>query len=50
MRAMSYVQGDATQPEDTGPRILVHVCNDVGAWGRGFVLAVSRRWATPERQ
>ncbi len=50
MRAMSYVQGDATQPEGTGPRILVHVCNDVGAWGRGFVLAVSRRWGAPERQ
>ncbi|MGY2116667.1 hypothetical protein ACW9HR_22405 [Nocardia gipuzkoensis] len=23
--------------------------NDRGAWGRGFVLAVSRRWPEPER-
>ena len=50
MVSIQYVLGDATQPEGTGPRILVHVCNDVGAWGRGFVLAVSRRWAAPERQ
>jgi O-acetyl-ADP-ribose deacetylase (regulator of RNase III) len=25
------------------------VCNDVGGWGAGFVLALSRRWEEPER-
>ncbi|HEX9048256.1 MAG TPA: Appr-1-p processing protein, partial [Verrucomicrobiae bacterium] len=25
-----------------------HVCNDVGGWGRGFVLAISKRWREPE--
>jgi O-acetyl-ADP-ribose deacetylase (regulator of RNase III) len=25
------------------------VCNDVGGWGAGFVLAISRRWRDPER-
>jgi O-acetyl-ADP-ribose deacetylase (regulator of RNase III) len=35
------VKGDATLAESG---ILVHVVNDVGAWGKGFVLAVSRRW------
>lgn len=42
-----YTVGDATAP--TGrPAIIAHVCNDMGAWGAGFVLAVSRRWARPE--
>jgi O-acetyl-ADP-ribose deacetylase (regulator of RNase III) len=40
--------GDATAPEGEGPKIIVHVCNDVGGWGKGFVLALSRRWAAPE--
>lgn len=43
-----YVTGDATAPEGNGPKIIAHVCNDVGGWGAGFVLAVSRRWQAPE--
>lgn len=46
---ITYVKGDATQPVGDGHRIIAHVCNNVGGWGRGFVLAVSRRWDTPER-
>jgi O-acetyl-ADP-ribose deacetylase (regulator of RNase III) len=42
-----YVVGDATQPQGTGARIIVHVCNDLGRWGKGFVLALSARWAEP---
>ncbi|WP_034338739.1 macro domain-containing protein [Deinococcus misasensis] len=45
-----HVQGDATQPQGNGNKILVHVCNDAGKWGKGFVLAVSRRWKAPEQQ
>lgn len=46
---IAYVTGDATRPTpDVAPRVICHVCNDVGAWGAGFVLAVSRRWASPE--
>ena len=47
---INYVVGDATAPEGAGSKIVVHVCNDVGAWGRGFVLALSRRWPEPEQQ
>lgn len=47
---LRYVEGDATAPQADGPRVLVHVCNDVGKWGAGFVLAVSRRWKSPERE
>ncbi len=39
--SIQIVKGDATLAKSG---ILVHVVNDVGAWGKGFVLAVSRRW------
>ena len=48
MTTIDYISGDATMPVGDGPRIIVHVCNDIGAWGKGFVLAVSRRWKEPE--
>lgn len=41
---IEYVKGDATRPAGDGPKVLVHCCNDKGAWGAGFVLALSRRW------
>jgi len=47
---IEYVVGDATEPPRERPVILVHVCNDAGAWGKGFVVAVSRRWKEPERR
>lgn len=47
---LQVVTGDATLPHDDGPVIIAHVCNDAGAWGSGFVLAVSARWPQPERQ
>jgi O-acetyl-ADP-ribose deacetylase (regulator of RNase III) len=48
--AIQYVAGDATAPAGQDPRVIVHVCNDIGRWGKGFVLAVSRRWRLPEQQ
>ena len=47
---ITYQIGDATQPIGDHPKIIVHVCNDAGGWGKGFVLAVSRRWREPERR
>ncbi|HWE97678.1 MAG TPA: macro domain-containing protein [Tepidisphaeraceae bacterium] len=46
--AIHYLVGDATAPQGDGPRIIAHVCNDLGRWGRGFVLALSKRWHEPE--
>ena len=42
--------GDATRASASrrDSKIIAHVCNDAGSWGRGFVLAVSRRWHAPE--
>lgn len=28
----------------------MHICNDTGGWGKGFVLALSKRWKAPEQQ
>lgn len=39
-----YVVGDATAPQGEGPKIIAHVCNDAGGWGKGFVLPLARRW------
>lgn len=49
MKKIVYTVGDATKPEGEGKKIIVHVCNDMGAWGRGFVLAISRLSPAPER-
>jgi O-acetyl-ADP-ribose deacetylase (regulator of RNase III) len=48
--SINYVIGDATQPVGDGPKIIVHVCNDIGGWGRGFVVALSKRWPEPEQR
>lgn len=45
-----YVKGDATAPDVAGNKIIVHVCNDIGGWGKGFVLAISAKWKAPEQQ
>lgn len=49
MEALRLVTGDATVPQADGCKIIAHVCNDIGAWGKGFVLAVTRRWPEPEQ-
>lgn len=49
MTGIVYVKGDATAPRGTGVKVIAHVCNDLGGWGKGFVLALSRRWTEPER-
>jgi len=45
---IAYRIGDATAPVGAGPRVVTHICNDVGGWGAGFVLALSNRWPDPE--
>lgn len=46
--SIRYLQGDATDPQGEGEKIIAHICNDAGAWGKGFVVAVSKRWREPE--
>jgi len=47
---IQYIVGDATAPVGDGNKIVAHVCNDIGAWGAGFVLALSRRWPQPKAE
>lgn len=48
MTPLTFVRGDATSPQAKGPKVIAHICNDLGGWGKGFVLAISRRWPEPE--
>ena len=48
MKLIRYLKGDATQPQINGNKIIAHICNDIGGWGKGFVLALSARWKKPE--
>ncbi|QKW10395.1 macro domain-containing protein [Streptomyces sp. NA04227] len=50
MKPLTIIAGDATSPQAKGRKIIAHVCNDLGGWGKGFVLAISRRWPEPERE
>jgi O-acetyl-ADP-ribose deacetylase (regulator of RNase III) len=50
MSGITYLKGDATCPQAKGNKLIAHICNDLGGWGRGFVLALSRRWEQPEAE
>lgn len=43
-----YIKGDATAPIGSGIKVITHICNDIGGWGKGFVLALSKKWKMPE--
>lgn len=43
-----YVTGDATRPQGGGQKVIAHICNNLGAWGSGFVVALSQRSTVPE--
>jgi len=46
---LEHLIGDATNPVgDKGMKFIAHCCNNIGAWGAGFVMALSRRWGMPE--
>lgn len=46
---ITYLVGDATYPIGEGQKIIVHITNTTDLWGAGFVLALSKRWAEPEK-
>lgn len=50
MKEITYLKGDATSPQASGVKIIAHICNDIGGWGKGFVLAISKRWEKPEKE
>lgn len=32
---IDYIKGGATAPIGDGTKLLVHICNDIGKWGKG---------------
>ena len=47
---INYLKGNALEPIGDGKKIIVHCCNDIGAWGSGFVIALSKKWKEPEKE
>ncbi len=50
MKDIEYKKGDAINPIVNGNKIIVHICNDIGGWGKGFVMAISKKWKGPENK
>ena len=48
MTPIFYIKGSALEPIGSGMKYIVHCCNDIGAWGSGFVLEISKKWILPE--
>ena len=46
---ITYLNGDATDPQVEGHKIIAHICNDIGGWGRGFVLSLTQRYPAAEK-
>ena len=46
--ALHYLKGDAVYPLGSNHKFIVHICNNIGAWGGGFTKSISRRWKQPE--
>ena len=44
MNAINYRDGDATRPVGSGIKVIAHICNDLGKWGKGFVLALTSQF------
>ena len=43
-----YLKGDVTELTGFEPKLIIHVCNNKGAWGGGFTGALSKKWKQPE--
>ena len=44
-----FIKGDATNPIDYNDKreqikLIVHICNDVNRFGKGFVAALAKKW------
>lgn len=46
-----YFKGDVfagLEKSNKPTKILIHICNNKGGWGKGFVTALSNKWEQPE--
>ena len=49
MTKIKYVDGNAIEPQGDGLKFILHIVNDIGGWGAGFVVAISNKWKRPEK-
>lgn len=48
---ITYVTGDMFELIKPSSNIVIpHVCNDIGRWGAGFVMALSKRWPVDAKE
>ena len=47
MNKINFIKGDVLYPKGEGRKIIVHSCNDLGRWGKGFVINLNDRWLEP---
>lgn len=48
---LNYIHADVFKSKTQNPnalKVIPHVCNSSGGWGRGFVVALSEVWTEPE--
>jgi O-acetyl-ADP-ribose deacetylase (regulator of RNase III) len=46
--ALTYCIGNVLFPIGEGEKIIVHICNDKGAWNGGFTGVLNNRWILPK--
>lgn len=44
MAQIRYIVGDATAPIGDGNKLIIHICNNRGGFGKGFALALAEKW------
>ena len=51
MAKIHYLVGDATEPVlvENKQNVIVHCCNDMGAWGAGFVIPLAKKYPETKR-
>lgn len=48
---ITHLRGDATRPIlQPGKNVILHCVNNIGKWGRGFVVALGRRYPAARRE
>lgn len=50
---ITHIKGDLFNHIDNYHQtnnLIIHICNNVGKWGKGFVLAISNKWKSPEAE
>lgn len=46
---IKYLEGDVTSPIGLGNKMIIHICNNIGKWGKGFVLSLTKKWKQPQK-